>query len=154
CRNSPSNTQTQLFAGVSTDGGASFLPNVKVATGFSDTTLNNHNKGNDYGDYIGLAFYNSVFFPCWADNGAALPGNPDRPTLDVGPAPVTVSVAPPPGGPGQPQPKVFYPLRWDYDPRTGLYGGDLTLENVGGGFLSGPATFVFTALPPGVTVVN
>jgi hypothetical protein len=153
CRNSPTNVQTQLFAAVSTNGGASFLPNVRVSTGSSDTTLNNHNNGNDYGDYIGLTAYNNAIFPCWADNGTTLPGNTDRPNFDVATAQVTVTGTPPPG-PGSGVPKIFYPLRYVYDPRTQTYSGTLTLMNVGTGPLTGPATFIFRALPPGVTLVN
>jgi hypothetical protein len=154
CRNSPTNIKTQLFAAVSTNGGASFLPNVRVATGFSDTTLNNHNNGNDYGDYIGLTAFNGAVFPCWADNGSTLAGNTDRPNFDVATAQVTVPLVPPGPGPGSPVPKILYPLRYVFDPATQTYSGTLTLMNVGAGLLAGPATFVFTALPPGVTLVN
>jgi hypothetical protein len=153
CRNSPTNTQTQLFATVSTDGGASVLPNVRVSTGFSDTTVN-HNNNNDYGDFIGLTFFNGAFFPCWADNGPTLPGNTDRPNLDIATAQCTVPIPPPSPGPGSGIPKILYPFRYIFDPATRTYSGTLTLMNVGTGPLTGPATFVFTALPPGVTLVN
>jgi hypothetical protein len=155
-RNSATNTQTQVFATVSSDGGASFLPNVRVSTGFSDTTIN-HNKNSDYGDYIGLAFFNGTFFPCWADNGTTLSGNADRPNFDIATAQCTVPIPtspPSPPGPGSPVPKILYPFRYVFDPLAQTYSGDLTLMNIGGGLLSGPATFVFTALPPGVTLVN
>jgi hypothetical protein len=153
CRNSPANTQTQIFATVSTDGGASFQANVQVSKGFSDTTIN-HNNNNDYGDYIGLAYFNGSFFPCWADNSTALPGNADRPNFDIGTAQCSTGVPQAPPGPGSPIPKILYPFRYFFDPLTQTYSGDLTLMNVGGGFLTGPATFVFTVLPPGVTLVN
>jgi hypothetical protein len=153
CRNSATNTQTQVFATVSTDGGATVLPNVQVAKGFSDTTIN-HNTNHDYGDYIGLTFFNGSIFPCWADNSTSLPGNADQPNFDIGTAQLTVPVPQAPPGPGSPIPKILYPFRYFFDPVTQTYNGDLTLMNVGGGFLAGPATFVFTALPPGVTLVN
>jgi hypothetical protein len=150
CRNSPTNTQTQVFATVSTDGGATFLPNVQVSTGFSDTTVN-HNNNNDYGDYIGLTFFNGAIFPCWADNGPTLAGNTDRPNFDIATAQLTVPI---PSGPSTGIPKILNPFRWVFNPVTKTYSGSLTLMNVGPGPLTGPATFVFTSLPPGVTLVN
>lgn len=77
CRNSVSNNAAEFWAAVSTNGGASFLPNVKVSAGVSSAipigSLNNF----DYGDYTGLTFFGGVFYPCWADNSNSTGDNPD-----------------------------------------------------------------------------
>jgi hypothetical protein len=78
CRNSVSNNTTEFWAAVSTNGGASFLPNVKVSAGVS-SALATGALGNkfDYGDYSGLTFFGGVFYPCWADNSNSTGDNPD-----------------------------------------------------------------------------
>jgi hypothetical protein len=151
-RNSASNTEVEVFATASVDGGASVLPNVQVAKGLSNVIADSNNSGNDYGDFMGLAFNSGAFYPCWCDNSTALSGNSDLPHLDIATARVTLQVVPP--APAPPVPKVFFPFRWVYDPRTGLYTGDLTLENIGNGPLTGSVTIVFVSLPRGVTLVN
>jgi hypothetical protein len=85
-RNSPENFAVDVFTSVSLDGGLSFLPNVKVTTGPSDVVTNGTagafeglNGLNDYGDYIGLAFFNNQYHVAWADNSTTLQGNPDNP---------------------------------------------------------------------------
>jgi hypothetical protein len=152
-RNSPANNSVEVFATVSLDGGLSVLPNVQVAKTLSSAIAAGDNGGNDFGDFMEVAFVNGHFFPCWTDNSPTLPGNTDRPNFDIATANVTLQLAPSPG-PNVPIPKIFYPLRYNFDPVTGTYSGFLTLTNVGGGFLTGPATFLFTKLPPGVTLVN
>lgn len=89
CRNSPSNTTAQFFGTVSTDGGATFLPNVQISSGTSNS--NTANSGIDYGDYTGLAFEAGKFFPLWADNSGSPSGNPSLPDLDMVTAGVTVT---------------------------------------------------------------
>src|SRR5207245_2847297 len=42
CRNSPGNTTTELWATISADGGATFLPNVKVSAGVSSALERPH----------------------------------------------------------------------------------------------------------------
>jgi hypothetical protein len=76
CRNSAGNNTTEFWAAVSTNGGASFLPNVKVSAGVS-SALVSAVAGFDYGDYSGLAFFGGVFYPCWADNSNSTGDNPD-----------------------------------------------------------------------------
>jgi hypothetical protein len=78
CRNSVSNNTAEFWAAVSTNGGASFLPNVKVSAGVS-SALATGALGNkfDYGDYSGLTFFGGVFYPCWADNSNSTGNNPD-----------------------------------------------------------------------------
>ena len=77
CRNSVSNNTTEFWAALSTNGGASFLPNVKVSAGVS-SALASAVAGFDYGDYSGLTFFGGVFYPCWADNSNSTGDNPDN----------------------------------------------------------------------------
>ncbi len=85
--------QARLFAAVSGDGGKSFSPNVAVAVGASSAPDNfaKTADGNNYGDYTGAAFLAGNFYPAWADNSAALPGNTDRPAFDLAAARVHVA---------------------------------------------------------------
>jgi len=78
CRNSVSNNTAEFWAAVSTNGGASFLPNVKVSAGVS-SALATGALGNkfDYGDYSGLTFFGGVFYPCWSDNSNSTGDNPN-----------------------------------------------------------------------------
>lgn len=78
CRNSVSNNTAEFWAAVSTNGGVSFLPNVKVSTGVS-SALATGSLGNkfDYGDYSGLTFFGGVFYPCWSDNSNSTGDNID-----------------------------------------------------------------------------
>ncbi|MCS6849606.1 MAG: FG-GAP-like repeat-containing protein [Gemmataceae bacterium] len=104
-RNAPNNQHPQLFATVSIDGGRRFLCNVAVSAGFSNAIkdtppLPTADNAQQFGDRIGLAFYNRRFFPAWSDN---TPNNP-APTVmlpgrnsadlhfDIGTAPVDVIV--------------------------------------------------------------
>jgi hypothetical protein len=78
CRNSASNNTTEFWAAVSTNGGASFLPNVKVSAGVSSALVPAiAGTKFDYGDYSGLTFFGGVFYPCWADNSNSTGDNPD-----------------------------------------------------------------------------
>lgn len=75
------NSNTQLFATISTDGGFTFLPNVQVSTGTSDEDGSEPPGPGvadlDYGDYTGLAFFDGSFYPVWADNSNSTGNNPD-----------------------------------------------------------------------------
>src|SRR5437764_11727797 len=75
CRNSGSNNRVELWATISEDGGATFLPEVKVSAG--STSGVGLGSGNELGDYIGLDFYNGVFYPTWADDSNSTGNNPD-----------------------------------------------------------------------------
>ncbi|MGH9891803.1 MAG: Ig-like domain-containing protein, partial [bacterium] len=75
------NSNAQLFATISTDGGLTFLPNVQVSAGTSDED-GSEPPGPccldlDYGDYTGLAFFGGNFYPVWADNSNSTGDNPD-----------------------------------------------------------------------------
>jgi hypothetical protein len=72
-RNDARNEKVEVFMGVSTDGGASFGPNIVVSDGQSDQSLNNPNRyiGN-YLEYIGLACFDGTAYVVWADNSSNL----------------------------------------------------------------------------------
>jgi hypothetical protein len=95
CRNSPGNNTTELWATISTNGGATFLPNVKVSSGVSSALVTAiSNTGFDYGDYCGLCFHGGTFYPCWADNSNSTGDNPAgaQNNFDLYTARVTVNV--------------------------------------------------------------
>ncbi|HEX4591625.1 MAG TPA: FG-GAP-like repeat-containing protein, partial [Gemmataceae bacterium] len=106
-RNSPANTQTEYFVSASVDGGATFLPNVQVSKGLSDGRASTIFDPNEYGDFYRMDFVNNAIHVVWADNSAALSGNPDRPSLDIATDTIIVSkgtggTTGGPGGPGTP----------------------------------------------------
>lgn len=89
CRNSGSNNRVELWGTVSMDGGATFLPEVKISAG--STSGVGLGGGNELGDYIGLDFYNGRFFPTWADDSNSTGDNLDGTSnLDYYTASVTV----------------------------------------------------------------
>jgi hypothetical protein len=69
------NDDAQFWGAFSTDGGASFTPNLRISAG----TSNSHDSGNgiDYGDYTGLSFLGGVAHPAWSDNSNSTGTNPD-----------------------------------------------------------------------------
>jgi len=69
------NDDAQFWGAFSTDGGASFTPNIQISAG----TSNSHVSGNhiDYGDYAGLSFFGGVAHPAWSDNSNSTGTNPD-----------------------------------------------------------------------------
>jgi uncharacterized repeat protein (TIGR01451 family) len=77
------NNDVTLFASWSTDGGATWAPNVAVA----DAPTNGYavNGGQQLGDYTGLAFHGGRMYPSWADSSNSTGDNPDgtRVSLDV-----------------------------------------------------------------------
>ena len=95
CRNSPGNNTVEVWATVSTDGGLSFLPNVKVSAGVSSALVSAVSGTSfDFGDYTGLAFHAGTFYPCWADNSNSTGDNPNGAGsyLDIYTARVTVNL--------------------------------------------------------------
>ena len=94
CRNSPANNRVEVWGTISTNGGASYLPEVKISAGStSGVGLGN---GNELGDYLGLDFYNGVFRPCWADDSNSTGDNPNGTSeLDYYTAAVTLVPAAP-----------------------------------------------------------
>ena len=90
------NNDAQLFAGFSIDGGLSFLPNVQVSAGTSNSAASGITNEKGYGDFIvdKGAFVQGVFHPIWADNSNSTGNNPQgaRSGLDLYTAPVTLTV--------------------------------------------------------------
>jgi hypothetical protein len=74
-RNSAANNRVELWGTMSIDGGATFLPEVKISAG--STTGVGLGGGNELGDYLGLDFYNNVFYPVWADDSNSTGDNPN-----------------------------------------------------------------------------
>ena len=74
-RNDPANVRSEIWGTASIDGGATFLPNVKISTGASQSTT--AGSGIDFGDYVGLTMHNDVFYPLWADNSNSTGDNPN-----------------------------------------------------------------------------
>lgn len=68
------NDDVQFFAAFSTDGTV-FTPNRQVSAGTSNAP-DAHNS-IDYGDYTGLAFYQGLAHPAWADNSNSAGHNPN-----------------------------------------------------------------------------
>jgi PEP-CTERM motif len=94
-RNSASNNRVELWGTTSIDGGLTFLPEVKISAG--STSGVGLGGGNELGDYLGLDFYNGVFYPVWADNSNSTGDNPNGTSnLDYYGARVTVTTVPEP----------------------------------------------------------
>lgn len=93
------NTDAEVYATASVDGGQSVLSNVRVSAGATNAA--DANSSIDLGDYTGLAFQSGRFFPLWADNSNSTLDNPDGQgaELDQYTAAITLSVAP--GGAGR-----------------------------------------------------
>ncbi len=68
-RNDPGDTKTDTYATTSSNGGASFAPNVKVTTAASDESAANPfaNASDQYGDYEGIAAFGGIARPIWTD---------------------------------------------------------------------------------------
>ncbi len=72
-RNSTDNGAVQVFAAVSLDAGASFMPNVQISgPGLIDArkVTNNSDQGGQFGDYISLTFFDDTIQAAWTDNSA------------------------------------------------------------------------------------
>jgi hypothetical protein len=69
------NTDVQIWATDSTDGGVTFVPNFQVSEGASNAIA----AGSyfDYGDYTHAAFQSGLFYPAWSDNSNSTGDNPD-----------------------------------------------------------------------------
>jgi len=69
------NTEVQIWATDSTDGGATFVPNFRVSQGTSNAT--DAQSFFDFGDYTHAAFQSGSFYPAWSDNSNSTGDNPD-----------------------------------------------------------------------------
>jgi hypothetical protein len=66
-RNDPTRVSTDEYYARSTDGGATFGPNIKVSTASTNETCCGANLGNQYGDYEGIAAQSKIVIPIWTD---------------------------------------------------------------------------------------
>jgi hypothetical protein len=75
------NSDAQIWATFSVDGGATFAPDFRVSKG----TSNAKDAKNffDYGDYAGAAFVGHRFYPGWADNSDSTGTNPNGALHDL-----------------------------------------------------------------------
>lgn len=77
CRSDPTrNQKTEYWGTVSTDGGATFSPNVRLSAGKS-TAAQQSDHNNEYGDYSGNDFYNGYAYAIWPDDSNSTKDNPD-----------------------------------------------------------------------------
>src|SRR5688572_4447550 len=67
------NTDTQYFAAISRDSGATWDKNILVSDGISNP---GPTSANGYGDYTGLNIVGSTIFMAWADNSDSTGDNP------------------------------------------------------------------------------
>ena len=127
------NQQVETFMTTSIDGGATFVPNVRIATATSDQSVANAGADpNQYGDYSGLAVYNNVAHPVWADSRV-------RANPDVFTAAVTIAVTSS-GGPGGVNVGTSLPSTVDLgDTLIGGDGNDTLVGADGNDILNGMA---------------
>lgn len=69
------NDDARVWGAFSTNGGASFTPNVRIGAGTSNAQDSANNI--DYGDYSGLSYVDGVAHPAWSDNSNSTGTNPD-----------------------------------------------------------------------------
>lgn len=95
-RNSPTNTLVELWGSVSTDGGSTWLPNVKISQGQWDGRNANVASTFEMGDYIALDYFDNRFVVSWPDASNSTGNNPNGTTrLDLYFAGVLVAVPEP-----------------------------------------------------------
>jgi hypothetical protein len=63
----PNRKKVDVYYQLSTDGGATWQPAVKVTTATTDETIAGADSGNQFGDYNSLSGYGNKFFPSWTD---------------------------------------------------------------------------------------
>ena len=73
CRNSADNTAMQEFCTIATPSGATPVTNAQISAGSS---ISNH-ETIEFGDYSGLAYFNGLVHPIWADTSNITGDNPD-----------------------------------------------------------------------------
>jgi hypothetical protein len=69
------NDDAEYYGTFTTDGGATWAPNVLLSGGFSNAT--DSGNGIDYGDYVGLSALAGKLYTLWADNANCDGTNPD-----------------------------------------------------------------------------
>jgi hypothetical protein len=63
----PNRKKVDVYYQMSSDGGATWQPAVKVTTAMTDETVSGADSGNQFGDYNSLSGYANAFFPSWTD---------------------------------------------------------------------------------------
>jgi hypothetical protein len=161
CRNSSTNTTSQVFGSVSHDGGLTWEKNFQISTGVIDATTSGAGTFN-YGDYDKMDFAKGVFYRSWADNSNSTSDNPAGAlgALDIYTAQVTVLPSTP-GGPGGGggggiggTVRLFNPVRFRQRQRTPIYAGFMSIVNYSGSAVDGPIFVIFKKLPAGAVVLN
>lgn len=71
-RNDPNRKKTDVYYTNSTDGGTTFIPEVKITSMPSDESTSGASP-DQYGDYEGLAARNGVVYPFWTDRRVPAP---------------------------------------------------------------------------------
>jgi hypothetical protein len=71
-RNDPARKKTDVYYTKSVDGGATFMPEVRVTSAMSDETTAGASP-DQYGDYEGLAAFMSCASPFWTDRRVSAP---------------------------------------------------------------------------------
>jgi hypothetical protein len=75
CRNSADNTAMQEFCTIATPASATptFMANAQIGAKLSTS----NGKTIEFGDYSGLAYFNGIVLPIWADTSNSTGDNPD-----------------------------------------------------------------------------
>ncbi|HEV8190914.1 MAG TPA: sialidase family protein, partial [Ktedonobacterales bacterium] len=66
-RNDPMRLSTDEYFTRSTDGGHTYIANVRVSAASTNETCCGADLGDQYGDYEGIAAYGGVIHPIWTD---------------------------------------------------------------------------------------
>ncbi|MGI8819308.1 MAG: hypothetical protein ACR2ID_00300 [Chthoniobacterales bacterium] len=69
------NDDAEYYGTYSTDGGATWAPNVRLSGGFSNAAASGN--GVDFGDYVGLSAFAGKLYPGWGDNANCDGTNPN-----------------------------------------------------------------------------
>src|SRR5204862_7784099 len=69
------NDDAEYFGTFSTDGGATWAPNMRLSGGFSNAA--DAANGIDFGDYVGLSAFAGKLYAMWADNANCDGTNPN-----------------------------------------------------------------------------
>jgi hypothetical protein len=75
CRNSATNKAMQEFCTTATPAGttSTFMANAQISAGSSTS----NGQGVEFGDYSGLAYFQGIAHPIWADTSNSTGDNPD-----------------------------------------------------------------------------
>lgn len=126
-RNDAADVLCELWGTASVDGGATFLPNVRISQGASNGTQAHTGNGIEFGDYLGLTMYNNVFYPVWADSSNSTGDNPNGAAkLDMYTARVAIVCTADCDGNGliQPVDVACFINTWSTSLATGTLAGD------------------------------